>query len=72
MRKREILGPDLGDVREVFRGDMRERSLEIGEVFFGETDDPATGVREVVASPYVRSRYRLREDLGHRKMLLRR
>jgi hypothetical protein len=59
MRKREILCPDLRHAREVLLGDMRERSLEIGEVLVGETNDPATGVGEVVASPYIRSRYRL-------------
>jgi hypothetical protein len=66
MRKREILCPDLSDVLEVFPGDIRQRSLEIGEVFFGETNDPAIGVGEFVASPYIRSRYPLGEDLGHR------
>jgi hypothetical protein len=66
-RKREILCPDLGDVRAVFLGDIRERSLEIGEVLFGETYDPALGVGEFVASPYMRSRYPLGEDLGHRR-----
>jgi len=30
---------------------MRERPLEIDEVFFGETNGPATGVGEFVASP---------------------
>jgi hypothetical protein len=48
MRKREILGPDPRDVVEMFLGDMRERSLEIGEVFFGETNDPVTCVGEFV------------------------
>src|SRR6266700_1423720 len=67
MRKREILGPDFGGVLEVLPGDMRERPLEIGEVFFGETNGPATGVGEFVASPYIRSRYRLGENLGHRR-----
>src|ERR1700685_1511320 len=67
MRKPEILCSDLGDVLEVLLGDMRERSLEIGEVFFGETNDPATGVGEFVACPYIRSRHSLGEDLGHRK-----
>jgi hypothetical protein len=67
MRKREILCPDPGDVPEVVLGDMRERSLEVGEVFFGETNDPAADVGEFVASPYIRSRYRLGENLGHRR-----
>ena len=51
MRKREVLGPDFGGVLEVLPGDMRERPLEIDEVFFGETNGPATGVGEFVASP---------------------
>ena len=67
MRKREILCPDPGDVLEVVLGDMRERSLEIGEVFLGETNDPAADVSEFVASPYIRSRYRLGENPGHRR-----
>src|SRR5690242_7304054 len=67
MRKREILGPDPRGAVEMFLGDMRERSLEIGKVFFGETNDPATGVGEFVASPYIRTRYRLGENLGHRR-----
>src|SRR6266567_1705038 len=67
MRKREILGPDFGGVLEVLPGDMRERPLEIDEVFFGETNGPATGVGELVACPYIRSRYRLGENLGHRR-----
>ena len=67
MREREILGPDFGDLFDVLPGDMRERSLEIGEVFFGEMNGPATGVGEFVASPYIRSRYRLGENLGHRR-----
>ena|SRR5215472_882072 len=67
MRKREILGPDPRGAAEMFLGDMRQRSLEIGKVFFGETSDPATGVGEFVASPYIRTRYRLAENLGHRR-----
>jgi hypothetical protein len=67
MRKREVLGPDLGDVLKVPLGNMGERSLEIGEVFFGETNDPAAGVSDLVAPPHIRSRYRLGEDLGHRR-----
>src|SRR5215467_2720990 len=59
MRKREILGPDPRGAAEMFLGDMRQRSLEIGKVFFGETNDPATGVGEFVASPYIRTRYRI-------------
>jgi hypothetical protein len=44
---------------------VRERSLEIGEVFFGETNNPATVAGEFIASPNIRSRYRLGENLGH-------
>ena len=44
MRKREVLCPDLGDVIELLLGNMRESSLEIGEIFLGKTDDPAIGV----------------------------
>src|SRR6516165_830773 len=67
MRQREIPSPDLGDVLEVLLGDIRERSLEIGEVFFGETNDPAAIVGELVASPYIRARYRLGKNPGHRR-----
>ena len=59
--------PDLRDVIEIFLGNMCERSLEIGEVFFGETNGPATGFGEFVASPNIRTRYRLGENLGHRR-----
>ena len=52
---------------EMLLGDMRERSLEIGEVFFSETNNPATVAGEFVASPYIRTRYRLGENLGHRR-----
>ena len=61
MRKREVLGPDFGDVLKVLLGNIRERSLKVGEVFFGEMNGPATGVGEFVASPYIRSRYQLAE-----------
>jgi hypothetical protein len=71
MRKQEILCPDLGDILEVLLGDMRER-FEIGEVFFGETNDPATAAGELVASPYIRSQYRLGENISHRKAVPRR
>jgi len=65
MMKREVLGPDLGDVLEVLLGYMRERLLEIGEVFLGEMNNPATVIGEFVASPHIRGRYRLGENLGH-------
>ena len=67
MRKREILCPDRRHVLDVFLGDMRERPLEISEVVFGETGDPAAGAGDFVASPYIRARYRLGENLGHRR-----
>src|SRR5262249_40373875 len=63
----EILRPDLGDVPEVLLRDVRERPLEIGEVFLGETNDPAAVAGEFVACPYVRSRHRLGKNLGHRR-----
>jgi hypothetical protein len=66
MIKREIFSTDVGDVLEVLFRDLRECSLEIGEVFFGKVNDPATCVSEFVASPYTRSRYWLRENFSHR------
>jgi len=67
MKKREIFCPDPGDILMVLLGEQRERSLEISEVFFGEMNDPAVGVGEFVASPHIRSRHRLGENLGHRR-----
>jgi len=34
-RKREVFCPDVGDVHQALLGHMRQRLLEIGEVFFG-------------------------------------
>src|SRR5215469_556613 len=70
MRKREILCLDLGDIVDVLPGGMRERSLEIGEIFFGEANKPAASVGELVAPPYTHRRYRLSENLGHRRRSL--
>jgi hypothetical protein len=41
-----------------------EHLFEIGEVLFGEMYDPAAGLGEFVASPYIRSRYRRGEILS--------
>jgi len=65
MRQREVRY--LGDIVDVPLADVRERPLEIGEIFFSETNDPAAGVRGLVASPYIQRRYRLSENLSHRR-----
>src|SRR5215469_16599905 len=65
MWKRKIHCLNFGDVVKMLNGNAGERPLEVSEVFFSETSDPAIGVSEGIASPYIRARYRLGENLSH-------
>jgi hypothetical protein len=57
----------LQPVHDVTDSLLEMRKREILEPDFGETNGPAAGVGEFVASPYTRSRYRLGENPGHRR-----
>src|SRR5215470_207957 len=70
MWKREIHCLNFGDVVKMLHGNAGECPLEVSEVFFSETSDPAIGISEGIASPYIRARYRPGENLSHKGHLL--